>query len=69
MALVDGGGGSLSYAEVEAVSGRLAGRLAELGVGPETVVGVLMERSADLVLVAAGDRARRAVRTLPLNPW
>ena len=63
VALVDGGR-SWTYAEVELISGRLAGRLAELGVGPETVVGVLMERSADLVLsllaiAAAGVRTCR----------
>ena len=66
VALVDGGR-SWTYAEVELISGRLAGRLAELGVGPETVVGVLMERSADLVLsLLAIVRAGGAY--LPLNP-
>nr|WP_051843721.1 condensation domain-containing protein [Streptomyces sp. NRRL F-2305] len=43
-------GRSWTYAEVDAVSSRFAHRLAGLGVGPETVVAVLMERSADLVL-------------------
>ena len=61
------GGRSVSYAEAEVVSGRLAGRLGELGVGPESVVGVLMERSADLVLsLLAVVRAGGAY--LPLNP-
>ena len=66
VALVDAAGRSFSYAEVEAISGRLAGRLAELGVGPESVVGVLMERSADLLLsLLAIVRAGGAY--LPLN--
>ncbi|WP_190029695.1 non-ribosomal peptide synthetase, partial [Streptomyces xanthochromogenes] len=43
-------GRSWTYAEADAVSSRFAHRLAGLGVGPETVVAVLMERSADLVL-------------------
>jgi amino acid adenylation domain-containing protein len=34
----------LSYADLEARSDRLAGYLRALGVGPETVVGILMER-------------------------
>ncbi|MFI6641776.1 amino acid adenylation domain-containing protein [Streptomyces sp. NPDC050504] len=38
----------LSYRELDALSDRLAGRLAALGVGPETPVAVLMERSAAL---------------------
>ncbi|MGW3099571.1 amino acid adenylation domain-containing protein [Streptomyces sp. NPDC001102] len=43
-------GRSWTYAEADAVSSRFAHRLTALGVGPETVVAVLMERSADLVL-------------------
>src|ERR1700683_3034596 len=66
VALVDGGR-SWTYAAVELISGRLAGRLAELGVGPETVVGVLMERSADLVLSLLAIAAAGGAY-LPLNP-
>ncbi|MFF8404303.1 amino acid adenylation domain-containing protein [Streptomyces sp. NPDC015684] len=43
-------GRGYTYAEVDAVTNRFAHRLVGLGVGPETVVAVLMERSADLVL-------------------
>ncbi|HSV65997.1 MAG TPA: amino acid adenylation domain-containing protein [Mycobacteriales bacterium] len=44
------GGESLSYAELDARAGRLACRLVGLGVRPEDRVGVLAERSADLVV-------------------
>ncbi|MEV0966969.1 AMP-binding protein, partial [Streptomyces sp. NPDC049910] len=40
----------VSYAELDAWSSGLAGRLVGLGVGPEVVVGVLMERSVELVV-------------------
>ncbi|MER5964376.1 amino acid adenylation domain-containing protein, partial [Streptomyces sp. NPDC002057] len=43
-------GRAYTYAEVDALSNRFAHHLVRLGVGPETVVAVLMERSADLVL-------------------
>lgn len=40
----------MSYAELDARAGRLAHRLAACGVGAETPVAILMERSADLVV-------------------
>ncbi|MEU7698349.1 amino acid adenylation domain-containing protein [Streptomyces sp. NPDC039028] len=43
-------GADRTYAEVDALTNRFAHRLRSLGVGPETVVAVLMERSPDLVL-------------------
>ncbi|HEY8979761.1 MAG TPA: amino acid adenylation domain-containing protein, partial [Streptomyces sp.] len=49
VALVSGGG-SWTYAEVNARANRLARHLAGLGVGPESGVGVLMQRSPDLVI-------------------
>jgi amino acid adenylation domain-containing protein/non-ribosomal peptide synthase protein (TIGR01720 family) len=41
---------SLTYAELDAWSSRLAHRLARLGVGQELRVGLLMERSVDVVV-------------------
>jgi amino acid adenylation domain-containing protein/non-ribosomal peptide synthase protein (TIGR01720 family) len=41
---------SLTYAELDARANRLAHRLIRRGIGPERLVGVLMERSVDLVV-------------------
>jgi amino acid adenylation domain-containing protein len=41
---------SLSYAELDARANRLAQRLVRCGVQPECLVGLLMDRSADLVV-------------------
>jgi amino acid adenylation domain-containing protein len=46
---VKAGGTPVSYAELDARAGALAARLAERGVGPETRVGVCMERSTEMV--------------------
>ncbi|MCA1682243.1 MAG: AMP-binding protein, partial [Actinobacteria bacterium] len=43
-------GAEVSYAELNARANRLAHRLVRLGVGPECLVGLLMERSVDLVV-------------------
>ncbi|MFB4309162.1 amino acid adenylation domain-containing protein [Actinomadura sp. GTD37] len=45
-------GESLTYAELDARANRLAHRLIEFGVGRETPVAVLLERSADTVVVS-----------------
>jgi len=44
-------GSSLSYAELDGRASRLARYLVSLGAGPERLIAVAMERSADLVVV------------------
>ncbi len=60
-------GGSLSYGELEARSNRLARRLAGLGVGPESLVGVALERSPELI-VALLAILKAGGAYLPLDP-
>ncbi|MEW1640410.1 amino acid adenylation domain-containing protein, partial [Streptomyces sp. NPDC093801] len=57
----------LSYAELNARANRLARLLIERGVGPETPVGVAMERSADAV-VALLAVAKAGGAYLPIDP-
>ncbi len=45
---------SLSYGELDRRSGRLAGRLRRLGVGPEVVVGLFAERSLEMMAAILG---------------
>ncbi|WP_244894106.1 amino acid adenylation domain-containing protein [Planobispora rosea] len=47
---VAGDGISLTYAELNGRANRLAHRLIELGVGPETPVAVLLERSPEVIV-------------------
>ena len=58
----------LSYSDLNARANRLAHHLQSLGVGPETLVGVFMDRSADLVVtLLAILKAGGAYLTLDLN--
>jgi len=48
------GGECLTYGELGRQAGRLARRLLQLGVGPEALVGVYLERSLELVVALLG---------------
>ncbi len=47
-------GESLSYAELDQRANQLAHMLISLGVGPDVPVGVMMERSLDVIVVLLG---------------
>ncbi|MEO8897530.1 MAG: amino acid adenylation domain-containing protein [Candidatus Dormibacter sp.] len=58
---------SLTFAELDDQAGRLAHRLSELGVGPDVLVGICMERSIDQV-VALLAVLRAGGAFVPLEP-
>ncbi|MEJ2118950.1 MAG: AMP-binding protein [Alphaproteobacteria bacterium] len=45
---------SITYAELDMYANRCARYLRELGVGPDVIIGVLMERSLELVVGLLG---------------
>ena len=49
----------LTYRELQAQASQLARRLRDLGVGPDSLVGVFLERSAQAIVAAAGRRESR----------
>ncbi|MBW3570695.1 MAG: amino acid adenylation domain-containing protein, partial [Gemmatimonadetes bacterium] len=60
-------GSTLTYAELDARAERLAARLRARGVGPETRVGIALERSAELV-VALLATLKAGGAYVPLDP-
>ncbi|HKV08164.1 MAG TPA: condensation domain-containing protein, partial [Thermoanaerobaculia bacterium] len=58
---------TLTYAELDRVTDRLASRLCGLGVGPDVAVGVLLERSVEMVVALLGI-LKAGGAYLPLDP-
>ncbi len=61
------GGALVTYAELDARAGRLAGVLAAAGAGPERLVAVVMDRSAELVTAVLAV-LRTGAAYLPVDP-
>ncbi|MDT9685983.1 amino acid adenylation domain-containing protein [Streptomyces sp. TRM76323] len=61
------GGQEVTYAELDGAAGRLAARLRALGVGPETVVGICVDRGPDMLRAVLGV-LKAGGAFLPLDP-
>lgn len=66
-AIVSDGRNPLTFAELDERAGRLASRLRELGVGPEELVGICMQRSIDVVVALLGI-LKAGAAFVPLEP-
>jgi amino acid adenylation domain-containing protein len=64
---VEQGDQRLTYAELEARASRLAGHLRRLGVGPESIVGLAVERSPEMLVGMLG-ALKAGAAYLPLDP-
>ncbi len=64
---VEAGGASLTYKELDERSSQLARHLQELGVGPDSMVGVYIERGVDMVVALMG-ALKSGGAYLPLDP-
>ena len=61
-------GQALRYRELNQLSNQLAHYLQALGVGPNTLVALCVERSIDMVVGLLGIFQRQAGHMLPLDP-